>query len=55
MILLALLGLAYAACRWRRNRVLAAEILERKQRHLEQQKAWDRMLADMARERRAKG
>jgi primosomal protein N'' len=54
IILIALLGLAFAIYRWRRNRVQIRVVLEREQRRREQQEAWDRMLADMARERRAK-
>jgi primosomal protein N'' len=54
IILIALLGLAFTAYRWRRNRVQTKVVLEREQRRREQQEAWDRMLADMARERRAK-
>jgi primosomal protein N'' len=54
IILIALLGLAFAICRWRRKRVQIRVVLEREQRRREQQEAWDRMLADMARERRAK-
>lgn len=54
LILVAVIGMAYAAYRWNRNRVLAEQLLERKQRHLEQQQTWDRMVADLARDRRAK-
>ena len=54
LILVAVIGMAYAAYRWHRNRVLAEQLLERKQRHLEQQQTWDRMVADLARDRRAK-
>ena len=52
-ILVAVLGLVYAAYRRHRNRMLAEERLERKRRHREQQEVWERMLADTAGERRA--
>ena len=54
VLLLAVIGMAYAAYRWRGRRTRAVELLERKQRHLEQQESWDRMVAELDRSRRAK-
>ena len=45
----AVIGMAYAAYRWHGKRARAEQLLERKQRHLEQQESWDCMVEKLER------